>query len=251
MCYDPRLVGGDGSMFYFHGEKDQDFCLVSDRSVHINGHFIGLRPEGRSRDYTWVQALGMLFGSHKFSIGAKKVAQWDDEVDQLMFSYDGVAFAVEEEAGAKWVSEDGQLRVERTYQKNVVEVVLDKQLSMLIQVVPITAAEDKAHNYQLPSDDVFAHLDLQFKFNNLSPDVNGLLGQTYQPDYVSPAKVGVKMPILGGEDRFFATGLLNADCKATQFSPEFSQPEETVQTLLPFTTQCSSQGSGSGIVCRR
>ncbi|CAM6101365.1 unnamed protein product [Calypogeia fissa] len=252
MCYDPRLVGGDGSVFYFHGGKDQDFCLVSDPSVHINGHFIGLRPEGRKRDYTWVQALGVLFGSHKFSIGAKKVAQWDAMVDQLLFSYDGVSFAVSEEAGALWRSDDGLLRVERTYQRNVVEVVLDKTLSILIQVVPITATEDKVHNYQLPKDDVFAHLDMQFKFYNLSESVNGLLGQTYQPGYVSPAKVGVKMPILGGEDRFITTGLLNSDCKDSQFIPELLLLEN-VQTLLPFSSQCSSKGTGSrtGLVCRR
>ncbi|XP_039159582.1 uncharacterized protein LOC120289119 [Eucalyptus grandis] len=41
VCQDPRFIGGDGVMFYFHGKKDKDFCLVSDPSIHINAHFIG------------------------------------------------------------------------------------------------------------------------------------------------------------------------------------------------------------------
>ncbi|KAG6548542.1 hypothetical protein Mapa_010030 [Marchantia paleacea] len=249
ICYDPRLVGGDGSMFYFHGASNQDFCLVTDRNLHINGHFIGLRPEGRSRDYTWIQSLGLLFGSHSFSVGAKKVSVWNDNVDQLIFSYDGVAFSVEEEVGAIWRSNSGDVKVERTYETNVVEITVDRMLTMLVAVVPITEKENLAHNYQLPSDDVFAHLNLQFKFHNLSANVNGVLGQTYQPNYQSPAKVGVKMPVLGGEDRFVASGLLNADCKANQFSPESLGP---VDILQPFTAECSSNDqSGSGIVCRR
>lgn len=47
------------------------------------------------------------------------------------------------------------------------------------------------------------------------------------------------MPILGSEDEFFATGFLNSNYKAIQFSHKYSQHEGIVQALLPFTTQCS------------
>eukprot|EP00850_Spirogloea_muscicola_P025954 SM004970S17360 [mRNA] locus=s4970:275:1112:+ [translate_table: standard] len=43
LCGDPRLVGGDGVAFWFHGERDRDFCIVSDAALHINAHFIGKR----------------------------------------------------------------------------------------------------------------------------------------------------------------------------------------------------------------
>lgn len=69
VCYDPRFVGGDGQMFYFHGAKGEDFALVSDDQFQINVHFIGKRPEGRTRDFTWVQALAVMFGSHTLVIG--------------------------------------------------------------------------------------------------------------------------------------------------------------------------------------
>ncbi|KAK9124292.1 hypothetical protein Sjap_013894 [Stephania japonica] len=36
ICYDPRLVGGDGVMFYFHGSTGGDYALVSDNELHNN-----------------------------------------------------------------------------------------------------------------------------------------------------------------------------------------------------------------------
>ncbi|KAL4182874.1 hypothetical protein AMTRI_Chr11g152390 [Amborella trichopoda] len=50
-CYDPRFVGGDGVMFYFHGRTGGNFALVSDPSLQINARFIGLRPSHRTRDF--------------------------------------------------------------------------------------------------------------------------------------------------------------------------------------------------------
>ncbi|KAF7841488.1 Root cap [Senna tora] len=53
-CYDPRFIGGDGRVFYFHGKSNENFALVSDSDLQINAHFIGHRPAGRSRHYTWI-----------------------------------------------------------------------------------------------------------------------------------------------------------------------------------------------------
>ena len=68
LCYDPRFVGGDGVMFYFHGAKGGNFAIVSDDEFQINAHFIGTRPQGRTRDYTWVQALAVMFDTHTLVI---------------------------------------------------------------------------------------------------------------------------------------------------------------------------------------
>ena len=57
-CGDPRFTGADGNNFYFHGKKDQDFCIVSAAARPINAHFIGKRNPSMSRDFTWIQALG-------------------------------------------------------------------------------------------------------------------------------------------------------------------------------------------------
>ncbi|KAF3672187.1 putative G-type lectin S-receptor-like serine/threonine-protein kinase RLK1-like [Capsicum annuum] len=57
LCYDPRFVGSDGVMLYFHGAKETDFSIFSDDNLHINAHLIGTQPQGRNWDFTWVQTF--------------------------------------------------------------------------------------------------------------------------------------------------------------------------------------------------
>lgn len=49
-----------------------------------------------------------------------------------------------------------------------------------------------------------------FKFYGLSSRVEGVLGRTYQPDFQNPAKSGVAMPVVGGEDKYRITSLISA-----------------------------------------
>eukprot|EP01018_Ginkgo_biloba_P021981 Gb_15126 [translate_table: standard] len=251
ICYDPRFVGGDGVMFYFHGKSNEDFSLVSDNNLQINAHFIGKRPEGRSRDYTWVQSLGIMFGTHTFTVGANKVARWDDSIDQFFFSFDNQPFTIPKGHLSVWNAPSADLTVERTAESNSISVQIPQMLELSIGVVPITQKDNLVHNYQIPSDDCFAHLEIQFKFFNLSPYVEGVLGQTYRPDFRNPVKVGVAMPIMGGEDRYKTSSLLQADCNACRFSPKSSLQLESL--LVESTSiDCTSKlGNGNGIVCRR
>lgn len=101
-CLDPRFIGGDGIVFYFHGKRNEHFSLVSDLNLQINARFIGLRPAGRTRDYTWIQALGILVDSHTFSLEATRAAAWDDEIDHLKFSYDGKELDIPEGHLSAW-----------------------------------------------------------------------------------------------------------------------------------------------------
>ena len=52
------------------------------------------------------------------------------------------------------------------------------------------------------------------KFFNLSPNVEGVLGRTYQPDFKNPAKAGVSTPVVGGEDKYRTASLLTSDSHA-------------------------------------
>lgn len=104
-CYDPRFVGGDGIVFYFHGKSNEHFSPVSDPNMQINGRFIGHSPASRSRDFTWIQALGILFKSHKFSLEATKAAEWDIEVDHIKFAYNGQDLDIPEGPQSVWHSE--------------------------------------------------------------------------------------------------------------------------------------------------
>ncbi|CAL5341905.1 unnamed protein product [Camellia sinensis] len=251
-CLDPRFIGADGIVFYFHGKSNEHFSLVSDPNLQINARFIGLRPAGRPRDYTWIQALGILFDSQSFSVEATNAATWDDEVDHLKFSYSGKELVIPEGYPSVWKSPENELRVERTSSKNSVIVTLPEVAEISVSVVPVTKEDDRIHNYQIPSEDCFAHLEVQFRFYGLSSKVEGVLGRTYQPDFKNPAKPGVAMPVVGGENKYRTTSLLSADCDSCVFSPVGVVNKDESQVINYGTLDCTGgAGRGNGIVCRK
>ncbi|KAK4743925.1 hypothetical protein SAY87_010237 [Trapa incisa] len=253
-CGDPRFVGGDGIVFYFHGRTNQFFSLVSDQNLQINARFIGRRPEGRNRDNTWIQSLGLMFGRHTFTLAAMKAAKWDAAVDLLQITYDGEAVPIGDGHLAIWAAADSGLVVERTAHCNSVAVTIPRTVEISVSVVPITEEDDRIHNYQIPDDDCFSHLEVQFLFFDLSERVEGVLGQTYRPEFVSPVKRGVEMPIMGGESKYRTSSLLSADCSYCIFSPELPKGMAGGAMRLEPTgvMECtSSMSNGRGVVCRR
>ncbi|KAK3199178.1 hypothetical protein Dsin_022593 [Dipteronia sinensis] len=226
-CLDPRFIGGDGIVFYFHGKSNEHYSLVSDLNLQINSRFIGLRPAGRTRDYTWIQALGFLFDSQTFSVEATRAATWDDKIDHLKFTYNGKELVVPEGNLSSWKSQESSLRVERTSSKNSVLVTLPEVAEISVNVVP-------------------------FRFYGLSSKVEGVLGRTYQPDFQNPAKPGVAMPVVGGEDKYRTLSLLSADCTSCIFSPAGVLGQENSLLVDYGSLDCTgSASSGNGIVCRK
>ncbi|KAF7822763.1 uncharacterized protein G2W53_020907 [Senna tora] len=250
-CYDPRFIGGDGRVFYFHGKSNENFALVSDSDLQINAHFIGHRPAGRSRHYTWIQALGILFHSQSFSVEATRSVQWNDDVDLLKFTYNGNDLAVPEGALSSWKSPEGEIRVERIARKNSVMVTVREVAEILVSVVPVTKEDDRIHNYQLPNDDCFAHLEVQFRLVKLSGEVEGVLGRTYRPDFENPAKVGVAMPVVGGEDKYKTSSLLAADCASCGTFSQGKERSGSSRMVQYGTLDCTKFSSGLGIVCKK
>ncbi|XP_065878504.1 uncharacterized protein [Euphorbia lathyris] len=250
-CYDPRFIGGDGVVFYFHGKSNEHFSLVSEPYLQINGRFIGHRPVGRSRDFTWIQALGVLFNSHSFSLDATKAATWDAQIDHLKFTYNGEDLSVPETSLATWYSLEKDVKVERVSSKNSVIVTLKDAAEILVNVVPVTKEDDRIHKYQIPSDDCFIHLEIQFRFFNLSPKIDGVLGRTYRPDFENQAKPGVAMPVLGGDENYRTSSLLSSDCQSCIFVPR--NEEKEISSMMNYVTlDCThSSSAGYGIVCKK
>ncbi|WVZ01517.1 hypothetical protein V8G54_027586 [Vigna mungo] len=239
-CYDPRFIGRDGRVFYFHGKSNQHFSLVSDSNLQINARFIGHRPAGRTRDYTWIQALGILFNSKTFSLEATKTPKWDNDLDYIKLTYNDGHVALAEGPLSTWYNEEKDVKVERVANKNSVMVTLKDVAEILVNVVPVTKEDDRIHNYQVPSDDCFAHLEVQFRFFALSPKVDGVLGRTYRLDFENPAKAGMAMPVVGGEDRYKTKSLLSYDCGSCVFSQGSSfQKETTLQVMEHGTLDCT------------
>ncbi|XP_031500262.1 uncharacterized protein LOC116264265 [Nymphaea colorata] len=248
VCDDPRFIGGDGITFYFHGQKDRDFCLVSETNLHINGHFIGKRGDGMKRDFTWVQSIGVLFDDHKLFIGAKKVAQWDDSIDQLAIAFDGEPVFLPTKEEAQWAPPASVLIITRSSRANEIVVEAVNKFKITAKVVPISKEESRIHNYGITADDCFAHLDLGFKFYSLSGSVHGVLGQTYADNYRSRAVVGMKMPVLGGDREFLSSGLFAADCAVARFKgSERAVMEGAVDHE---DIQCKSSFTGR-VICKK
>ena len=217
-CGDPRFTGADGNNFYFHGNKDRDFCILSDAGLHINAHFIGKRNPAMSRDFTWIQALGVRFAHHHLYVGAARTARWDAAADHLALAFDDEDVALPPAAGARWSPPAAPaLSVTRTAQTNTVVVELRGVFRIMANVVPITAEDSRVHGYGVTDDDSLAHLDLGFKFYDLTDDVHGVLGQTYRTDYVNRLNVTAKMPVMGGADTFLSSGLFETDCAVARF----------------------------------
>ncbi|XP_010242591.1 PREDICTED: uncharacterized protein LOC104586908 [Nelumbo nucifera] len=250
VCQDPRFIGGDGITFYFHGKKDRDFCLVSDSNLHINAHFVGRRNPTLHRDFTWVQAIGVLFDTHQIYVGALKTSTWDDSVDRLALVFNGEPIILPEVEGVKWQPKVApSVSVTRTRSANAVTVEVERNFKITATVVPITQEESRVHNYGITSEDCFAHLELGFKFYSLSDDVNGVLGQTYRSNYTNRVKISSVMPVIGGVREFSSSSLFSTDCPVARFR-RGQLPILVAASEYP-DMECGSGISGRGIVCKK
>ncbi|XP_062182206.1 uncharacterized protein LOC133886551 [Phragmites australis] len=217
-CGDPRFTGGDGNTFYFHGKKDDNFCILSDADLHINAHFIGNHNPDLKRDFTWVQALGVTFGDHRLYVGARKSVEWDEEEEHIQITFDGEPVDIDAVKNARWVSKAlPGLSVTRMDTVNTVMVDLAGVFSISANAVPITDEDNRVHKYGRTEKDSLVHLDLGFQFHNLTKDVDGVLGQTYRPNYVSKLDIKAKMPIMGGAPKYLSSGLFSTDCAVARF----------------------------------
>jgi hypothetical protein len=122
-----------------------------------------------------------------------------------------------------------------------------------VEAVSITKEEDRVHRYELPADNCFAHLNVQFdQFLALSDNVDGVLGQTYRPGFKNPVKVGVPMPIMGGESQFKVSSLFSTNCLASKFHQHVDRSSSAVQlSSVDFGGLCTASSTNGGIVCRR
>ena len=170
----------------------------------------------------------------------------------MKFSYNGEELTIPEYPLTYWESQGTYIRVERIASKNSVLVTIPEVAEISVNVVLVTHEDDKIHNYQIPSDDCFAHLEVQFRFYGLSSNVEGVLGRTYQPDFKNPAKAGVAMPVVGGEYKYKTTSLVSADCLACVFTQARMSDQTELRVMDHGKLDCTGNAfSGNGIVCRK
>lgn len=193
------------------------------------------------RDFTWVQSLGILYNNHKLFISAKKTSTWNDALDHLDLAFDGQSITLPNREGVKYLEPNSNTTITRNRDTNSVVIEVEGNFQIKARVVPITEKESSIHKYGITEDDCFAHLDLGFKFYSLSEKVNGVLGQTYGSNYVSRVKMGIEMPVLGGDKEFASSSIFSTDCAVSRFSTTNNQEYDDFK--------CSSGMDGKGVVC--
>lgn len=205
------------------------------------------------RDFTWVQSLGILFNTHTLFIGAKETSFWDNSNDRLSLAFNGEPIFLPDGEGNQWQSsESPSVTITRSRNTNNVDIEVENLFKIKATVVPITQKDSRVHNYGITQENCFAHLDLRFKFYALSGDANGILGQTYASNYVSRAKMGVDMPVLGGEKEFASSSLFSTDCAAARFVASKFALSNSSQTYIEYANlNCASAIDGGGVVCKR
>lgn len=153
-----------GITFYFHGKMDKDLCLVSDPNLHIYIHFIGKRSPYMTTDFTWVQSIALLFGTHRV-YGEPSIA----------LSVNGELILLSTQQGAKWQSPSTpKLTFTRTHATNGFALEVEAKLKIEATVVPKTEEESRVHGYGVTQEDCMAHLNLKFKLYALSDEVSGV-----------------------------------------------------------------------------
>lgn len=53
-----------------------------------NNAFIGNHNRALKRDFTWVQALCVLFSDHQLYGGVRKAAEWEEDDDHIQITFD-------------------------------------------------------------------------------------------------------------------------------------------------------------------
>uniref|UniRef100_A0A803L2E0 Uncharacterized protein n=3 Tax=Chenopodium quinoa TaxID=63459 RepID=A0A803L2E0_CHEQI len=203
-----------------------------------------------SRDFTWVQSIGILFDNHRLFLGATKTSEWNDAKDSLSLAFDGEPIFLKETQGSRWSSTTmPRVIITRMSETNSIIIQVQGKLQITAKVVPITDEESRAHSYDITDEDCYAHLDLGFKFYSLTDRVDGVLGKTYRDDYVSRVKMGVAMPIMGGDKEYASSSIFATDCLASRFYD--GQDETSIQTMNLASMNCASGMNGRAVVCKR
>uniref|UniRef100_M8BWV8 Uncharacterized protein n=1 Tax=Aegilops tauschii TaxID=37682 RepID=M8BWV8_AEGTA len=171
-----------------------------------------------SRDFTWIQALGIRFVDHRLYMGAQKTSKWNNDIDRLELAFDGALIDIATDIGAQWQSTVvPALTITRTSMANGVRVELKGVFDIMTKVVPITEEDSRIYNYDVTEDDSLAHLDIGFKFYGLTDNVHGILGQTYRSDYINKLNVSSSMPVMGGVASYVTSDIFATDCKVARF----------------------------------
>eukprot|EP00899_Mesostigma_viride_P007703 jgi/Mesvir1/16934/Mv15793-RA.1 len=208
---DPHFQGPCGQRFDFMGAPGESFCLMTSKALHLNGKMtaavapasragVAVTEEGSKN--TWIQELGILYGTTNITISAQAVAGSSFSGQQGRVFVNGTEIGTA--LGAKSIFRDADLLIER--RKTRVKLTLGRAATLQVEVVRAAwweAGKGPGGN--------FLNLKVLRLANTIEWD--GVLGQMFgKPCNVADSIVGDL-----NVSNYRTSGVLSEDCAVSNF----------------------------------
>ncbi|GJP83851.1 hypothetical protein CLOP_g13953 [Closterium sp. NIES-67] len=244
---DPHFRGGHGTRFEFNGLPDRTFCLLTDRNLHVNMRMRGYydtRTVGASilknglAIRTWIRELGIMWvdaktrRSHSFRLLArdgKETARGKGYLKEI--EYGGRMLPLLKLGGRYAL--DGGLRFsfDAYESQGGGHFDVDAYHLEIADLLDLDIKLRVAHPLLQTPDDAEAHINVQFLQVLGTPEVHGIVGQTYREGrekrtvtFAELAELTGRPIAADGEEGkgfldgdvidYTTTGVLTADCPA-------------------------------------
>ena len=190
---DPHFVGAQGTKFDFNGEAGQSVCLVTDDRLHVNALLGGYEGAPIATGFdnsqktlrTWIQEVGITFkaedgSQHTVQMAARRGKQQtrgaEGFLSQLIF--DGEAITAPQEVGVSAEGAGVTLTLKESVKKGPYDV--DTFTLAIPGVADMTVRMRVAHPLLQTPEEAYAHFNLHFDDLKVTPNVHGVLGQTFR-----------------------------------------------------------------------
>eukprot|EP00897_Mesotaenium_endlicherianum_P003935 jgi/Mesen1/356/ME000001S02665 len=243
---DPHFVGAQGTRYDFNGEPNAAFCLVSDKSLHINmllKGYLDNRTEGATvmKDgkavRTWIRELGIKWTAagqeHSLRLAARSGKQQERGSGFLAgVEMDGASVAPLA-VGSKFVA-DGGLEIAFVGFEKSGPFDVDFYTVKIAGLLSMDMRLRVAHPLLQTPEDAEVHINAGFNSIENTPAVHGVLGQTYRADHTQRAVSFSKLTALlhapiaadgesgkgfldGTPQDYVSSDILSTDCRFSTY----------------------------------
>ncbi|GJP32902.1 hypothetical protein CLOM_g17487 [Closterium sp. NIES-68] len=265
---DPHFVGADSSRFDFSGRPGEDYALISDAHVAVQAHFDGRwgKWEGRNKALTWMRQISILWGHHTIVFEARTGWAADYRtgyLQRLVVDSEEVKLGVPGSHLESASFFDGQVDIKWAAAKKVLgDDLVDEYEVRIGDILALRLTLRPEIAMLRTEDDGLVHFTVDVMSAKLSPNVHGVLGQTYRPDfagrlgkqklvyselfktYVVPGD-NAEGFIDGTVDDYKCSDLTHSDCTFCRFVRAEGLDDETA-LAVEMATGVSSSYSNNG-----
>eukprot|EP00899_Mesostigma_viride_P008980 jgi/Mesvir1/18083/Mv09384-RA.4 len=199
---DPHFTTLAGDKFDFNGVADQNYCIVSDKQVQVNAHFMGAAagnalasPEADAR--TWMDQLAIMHGSDRILIDAAAGANATYTTSLGNVVVNGEALV-------------GRMAMKKLPSGITVSRKNTRMTVVVPGVVAVKVEVVRAAFWEAGAGPGKNFLNLQLMQFNATSAVHGVLGQSYAAN----SKTSVPE---GRAADYVTSGIFAADCHFNQF----------------------------------